>query len=131
MPRYAAVLVGSAFLLIFYWRGLSTWFYQDDFGWLHLGPATDFSDLVAILFAPKAHGNIRRWCANSPARFWPRLLRRSFGSRTPRLRPRLAGRPFTTKANISCSFYSRSCSFSRASTGSKWLYSPWDWVHWR
>jgi hypothetical protein len=64
MPRYAAVLVGSAFLLIFYWRGLSTWFYQDDFGWLHLGPATDFSDLVAILFAPKAHGNIRPWSEN-------------------------------------------------------------------
>ncbi len=62
--RYFAVLVGSLFLLGFYWRGLSTWFYQDDFGWLHLGPATDFGDLLAILFAPKAHGNIRPWSEN-------------------------------------------------------------------
>jgi hypothetical protein len=62
--RYAAVLVGSAFLLSFYWRGLSTWFYQDDFGWLHLGPATDFGDFLSILFAPKAHGNIRPWSEN-------------------------------------------------------------------
>ena len=58
------MLVGSAFLLSFYWRGLGSWFYQDDFGWLHLGPATDFSDLLAILFAPKAHGNIRPWSEN-------------------------------------------------------------------
>lgn len=58
------MLVGSVFLLSFYWRGLSCWFYQDDFGWLHLGPATDFSDFLAILFAPKAHGNIRPWSEN-------------------------------------------------------------------
>lgn len=62
--RYAAVLVGTAFLLGFYWRGLGSWFYQDDFGWLHLGPATDFGDLLMILFAPKAHGNIRPWSEN-------------------------------------------------------------------
>jgi hypothetical protein len=57
-------LAGLIFLLAFYWRGLGVWFYQDDFGWLHLGPADDLQDFLAILFAPKAHGNIRPWSEN-------------------------------------------------------------------
>jgi len=64
LARNGAALAGLIFLLAFYWRGLGDWFYQDDFGWLHLGPATDFSDLLTILFAPKAHGNIRPWSEN-------------------------------------------------------------------
>ncbi len=59
-----AALAGLIFLLAFYWRGLGDWFYQDDFGWLHLGPATDFTNLLSILFAPHAHGNIRPWSEN-------------------------------------------------------------------
>ncbi len=62
--RNGAALAGLIFLLAFYWRGLGDWFYQDDFGWLHLGPATDFHDFLVILFAPKAHGNIRPWSEN-------------------------------------------------------------------
>lgn len=58
------MLAGLIFLFAFYWRGLGTWFYQDDFGWLHLGPAADFGDFLRILFAPKAHGNIRPWSEN-------------------------------------------------------------------
>src|ERR1700733_11450402 len=64
MERHGAVLLASIFLLGFYWRGLNCWFYQDDFGWLHLGPATGFRDFLRILFAPKAHGNIRPWSEN-------------------------------------------------------------------
>ena len=64
LARNGAALAGLIFLLAFYWRGLGDWFYQDDFGWLHLGPATDFSDFLRILFAPKAHGNIRPWSEN-------------------------------------------------------------------
>lgn len=56
--------MGLAFLLAFYWRGLTVWFFQDDFGWLHLGPADDFEDFLVILFAPHAHGNIRPWSEN-------------------------------------------------------------------
>lgn len=52
-------------LVCVYWRGLDTWFYQDDFGWLHLGPATSFGDFLHILFAPKAHGNVRPWSENA------------------------------------------------------------------
>lgn len=62
--RCGPAIVASVFLLVFYWRGLNTWFYQDDFGWLHLGPAKSFLDFLAILFAPKAHGNIRPWSEN-------------------------------------------------------------------
>jgi hypothetical protein len=54
----------SVFLLLFYWRGLNCWFYQDDFGWLHLGPAHSIKEFLIILFAPKAHGNIRPWSEN-------------------------------------------------------------------
>jgi hypothetical protein len=64
LARNGAALAGLIFLLAFYWRGLGDWFYQDDFGWLHLGPITDFGDLLTILFAPKAHGNIRPWSEN-------------------------------------------------------------------
>jgi len=62
--RNGAALAGLIFLFAFYWRGLGDWFYQDDFGWLHLGPATGFGDLLSILFAPKAHGNLRPWSEN-------------------------------------------------------------------
>ncbi|HTC32152.1 MAG TPA: hypothetical protein VK724_02215 [Bryobacteraceae bacterium] len=64
LARNGAALAGLIFLLAFYWRGLGDWFYQDDFGWLHLGPATDFGDFLTILFVPKAHGNIRPWSEN-------------------------------------------------------------------
>jgi hypothetical protein len=64
LVRNGAVLAGLIFLFAFYWRGLGEWFYQDDFGWLHLGPAGGFSDFLRILFAPKAHGNIRPWSEN-------------------------------------------------------------------
>ncbi len=56
--------MACALLVCVYWRGLDTWFYQDDFGWLHLGPARSFGDLLHILFAPKAHGNMRPWSEN-------------------------------------------------------------------
>lgn len=68
--RYAAhpLVISSAaalFLIMFYWRALNAWFYQDDFGWLHLGlgpHAVAFS--AKLLFVPKAHGNIRPWSEN-------------------------------------------------------------------
>lgn len=59
-PPLAATLV----LLLLYWRGFDCWFYQDDFGWLHLGPARSFAEFLDILFVPKAHGNIRPWSEN-------------------------------------------------------------------
>jgi len=53
------------FLVIFYWRALNAWFYQDDFGWLHLGLGPHPMAFSArLLFAPKAHGNIRPWSEN-------------------------------------------------------------------
>ncbi|MBI5087197.1 MAG: hypothetical protein HZB13_21680 [Acidobacteria bacterium] len=64
LGRHWAAVAACGFLFAFYWRGLDCWFYQDDFGWLHLGPAKDFGDFVRILFAPKAHGNIRPWSEN-------------------------------------------------------------------
>lgn len=64
LPHWAGPAAACLFLLAFYWRGLDCWFYQDDFGWLHLGPARGFSDFLHILFAPKAHGNMRPWSEN-------------------------------------------------------------------
>jgi hypothetical protein len=49
-------------LLLFalYWPGLTTWFYQDDFGWLNLrNDVHSAGDLASALLAPKAHGNMR------------------------------------------------------------------------
>jgi hypothetical protein len=40
------------------------WFYQDDFGWLHLLPVHGFQGLLEALFLPKAHGNIRPFSEN-------------------------------------------------------------------
>ncbi len=47
-------------LLVLYWPGLNTWFYQDDFGWLNLRhDVHSVRDLAGALLAPKAHGNMR------------------------------------------------------------------------
>ena len=55
--RYALPVL---LLLVLYWPGLTTWFYQDDFGWLNLRhDVHSVSDLSRALFAPKAHGNMR------------------------------------------------------------------------
>jgi hypothetical protein len=55
----------ALFLVAFYWRALNAWFYQDDFGWLHLGLGPHpMSFSARLLFAPKAHGNIRPWSEN-------------------------------------------------------------------
>jgi hypothetical protein len=62
--RFSGAIFASLFLIAFYWRGLDCWFYQDDFGWLHLGPAKNIPDFFHILFAPKAHGNLRPWSEN-------------------------------------------------------------------
>ncbi|MBN9659324.1 MAG: hypothetical protein J0H49_14155 [Acidobacteria bacterium] len=59
-PAIAAVLC----LFTFYYRGLDCYFYQDDFGWLHLGPAKNFHEFLEMIFAPKAHGNLRPWSEN-------------------------------------------------------------------
>jgi len=55
--RYALPVL---LLLVLYWPGLTTWFYQDDFGWLNLRhDVHSVSDLTRALLAPKAHGNMR------------------------------------------------------------------------
>ena len=47
-------------LLVLYWPGLTTWFYQDDFGWLNLRHDVHSArDLAGALLSPKAHGNLR------------------------------------------------------------------------
>ena len=55
-------------LFVLYWPGLTTWFYQDDFGWLNLRhDVHSASELAGALFAPKAHGNMRPLGENT---FW-------------------------------------------------------------
>ncbi len=56
----AWLVVPLLLLVILYWPGLTTWFYQDDFGWLNLRhDVHSVRDLAAALVAPKAHGNMR------------------------------------------------------------------------
>jgi hypothetical protein len=59
--RHSAWLVLPVLLLlVLYWPGLTTWFYQDDFGWLNLRhDVHSVRDLAGALLAPKAHGNMR------------------------------------------------------------------------
>jgi hypothetical protein len=47
-------------LLAIYWPAVTAWFFQDDFGWLNLHhDVHSLPDLARVLFAPKAHGNMR------------------------------------------------------------------------
>ena len=63
-------------LLALYWPGLTSWFQQDDFGWLHLRQDVHSArDLAQALFAPKAHGNMRPLGENA---YWL-LLSACFG----------------------------------------------------
>lgn len=56
----AWLLLPVLLLLVLYWPGLTTWFYQDDFGWLNLRHDVHSArDLAGALLAPKAHGNMR------------------------------------------------------------------------
>jgi hypothetical protein len=59
--RTSAWLVLPALLLVvLYWPGFTTWFYQDDFGWLNLRhDVHSAGDLARALVSPKAHGNLR------------------------------------------------------------------------
>lgn len=60
LPKWALALLPVAILLVLYWPGLTSWFYQDDFGWLRLRQEVhSVRDLAPALFAPKAHGNMR------------------------------------------------------------------------
>ena len=61
MKRFPIWRVLPVVLLVaFYWQGLDTWFYQDDFGWLNVRrDIHGWADLLPALFAPKAHGNMR------------------------------------------------------------------------
>ena len=55
-------------LLLLYWPALTAWFFQDDFGWLNLHHDVHSArDLGRVLFAPKAHGNMRPLGENA---FW-------------------------------------------------------------
>ena len=58
--RAACWVAPPLFCLWVYWLGLKTWFYQDDFAWLHLRLEIPgrFS-LWTALFAPMAQGTIR------------------------------------------------------------------------
>lgn len=60
MKRYLVRAAPPALLVAFYWAGLWTWFYQDDFGWLavRLG-IHGWADVLPALLGPKAHGNMR------------------------------------------------------------------------
>lgn len=65
VPSPVIASAAALFLVVFYWRALNAWFYQDDFGWLHLGLGPHPMAFSAkLLFAPKAHGNIRPWSEN-------------------------------------------------------------------
>lgn len=60
MRRFAWRALPPLLLLAFYWPALTSWFFQDDFGWLRLPQGVhSAADLPAALFAPKAHGNMR------------------------------------------------------------------------
>jgi hypothetical protein len=62
---FALSALAPVFMILFYWRALNAWFYQDDFGWLHLGLGpSPLAFSARLLFAPKAHGNIRPWSEN-------------------------------------------------------------------
>ena len=64
-------------LLAVYWPAVTSWFFQDDFGWLNLHrDVHSAGDLGRVLFAPKAHGNMRPLGENA----WWLVLPAIFGA---------------------------------------------------
>jgi hypothetical protein len=60
--RAASWIVPPLFCLWVYWLGLKTWFYQDDFAWLHLRlEVPQRVSFWSALFSPMAQGTIRPW----------------------------------------------------------------------
>src|SRR5579871_1527364 len=46
----------------FYWLGIKTWFWADDFAWLnHTTEFSNFRELLYAVFKPMAQGTIRPW----------------------------------------------------------------------
>ena len=83
MTKVRAVLeraVPLCLLLLLYWPAVTAWFFQDDFGWLNLHrDVHSVGDLPRVLFAPKAHGNMRPLGENAywlivPTIFGPEAL---------------------------------------------------------
>ncbi len=63
-PRRWSAIAGLLVLLAFGWRGLGSFFWQDDFFWLGLDPGTGWRGFLELAFAPKANGNLRPWSEN-------------------------------------------------------------------
>jgi hypothetical protein len=62
LARIAYWAIPILFCTALYWRGLTVWFVQDDFGWLGLRRlVTDFHSFQWAMFAPLAEGTIRPW----------------------------------------------------------------------
>ena len=60
--RIAYWSIAPLFSLILYWKGLISWFREDDFAWLGLSLSVHKpGDLWATLFSPMAQGTIRPW----------------------------------------------------------------------
>jgi len=62
--RRCAKLAAPAilFTILFYWKGLTTWFQADDFAWMSQWiEVHNARDLLAALFEPRAQGSIRPW----------------------------------------------------------------------
>lgn len=58
--RIAYWVLAPAFSLMLYWKGLTSWFREDDFAWLGLSLSIQEPyDLWAALFSPMAQGTIR------------------------------------------------------------------------
>ncbi len=64
-PSSKLAALAIAFLFAFYWRCWDIWFYQDDFGWLHLAPVESVSEFFHSLFFAKAHGSVRVLSTNA------------------------------------------------------------------
>jgi hypothetical protein len=80
-PQQRLARLARAVAVVLYWPGLTTWFYQDDFGWLNLRHDVHSArDLAVALLAPKAHGNMRPLGENA---YWLGLARSSAWNRCP------------------------------------------------
>ena len=60
--RWLYWLTPMVFCVALYWRGLMSWFSEDDFAWLNLrNHVVDFHSFLWAMFAPLAQGTIRPW----------------------------------------------------------------------
>jgi len=74
LPRVAYYAAAPIVGLIVFYRALTTWFLNDDFGWMGLIWGVRSDGLIRTLFTPMAQGTVRVFSERAPFLVFPQLF---------------------------------------------------------